>query len=99
MSLKAQLWPSQDGVELGVYIREAMEAVGKPFAELSPEELAAALRTYETERSHRVAHIVAKSGKMGSMFMIMGYLVSALQHCAAHACKSFPCSCMLHAFK
>ena len=65
----------QDGVELGVYIKEAMEAAGKPFQELSPEQIAAALRSYEIARSHRVAHIVAKSGMMGNIFMYMGYLV------------------------
>lgn len=65
----------QDGVELGVYIREAMEAAGKPFQAMSPEQIAAALRSYEIDRSHRVAHIVAKSGMMGNIFMYMGYLV------------------------
>lgn len=65
-------------MELGVYIREAMEEAGKPFGELSPEQVGAVLRKYETARSHRVAHIVGKSGMMGNMFMIMGYLVS---HC------------------
>ncbi len=70
----------QDGVELGVYIREAMEEAGKPFGELSPEQIGAALREYEVARSHRVAHIVGKSGKIGSMFMLMGYLVRPLTH-------------------
>ena len=60
-----------------MYIREAMEEAGKPFGELSSEQIGAALRAYEVARSHRVAHIVGKSGKIGSMFMMMGYLVSA----------------------
>ena len=59
-----------------MYIREAMEEAGKPFGELSPEQVSAALRKYEIERSHRVAHMVGKSGNIGSMFMLMGYLVS-----------------------
>jgi hypothetical protein len=65
----------QDGVELGVYIKEAMEAAGKPFEQLSPEQIAAALRSYEVLRSHRVAHIIAKSGFTGNIFLIAGYLV------------------------
>ncbi|CAK0785686.1 hypothetical protein CVIRNUC_008897 [Coccomyxa viridis] len=64
----------EDGVELGVYMKEAIEAAGKPFKELSPEEVGAALRKYEIHRSHRVAHIVGKSGMMGNIFMVMGYL-------------------------
>ncbi len=76
----------QDGVELGVYIREAMEEAGKPFGELSPEQITAALRKYEIERSHRVAHIVGKSGNIGSMFMLMGYLVSACLELLVDSC-------------
>lgn len=55
-------------MELGVYLREAMEAAGKPFAELSPEQIASTLREYEIARSHRVAHIVGKSGMIGNIF-------------------------------
>ena len=73
---------SQDGVELGVYMKEAIEAAGKPFQELSPEEIGAALRKYEIQRSHRVAHIVGKSGMMGNLFMVMGYLVSSPAVCS-----------------
>ena len=58
-----------------MYMKEAIEAAGKPFRELSPEEVGAALRKYEIHRSHRVAHIVGKSGMMGNIFMVMGYLV------------------------
>ena len=77
---------TQDGVELGVYIREAIEEAGKPFGELSPEQIGAALRKYEVARSHRVAHIVDKSGKIGSMFMIMGYLVRPLSPATLGRC-------------
>ena len=66
----------QDGVELGVYIKEAMEAAGKPFGELSPGDIAAALRKYETGRSHRVFHIIDKSSKFGTMFLVISILVS-----------------------
>ena len=65
-----------------MYIKEAMEATGKPFRELSPEEIDAALRKYEIYRSHRVAHIVGKSGMMGNIFMVMGYLVSSPAVCS-----------------
>ena len=90
----------QDGVELGVFMKEAIEAAGKPFQELSPEEVGAALRKYEIHRSHRVAHIVGKSGMMGNIFMVMGYLVSSptvcslLQHftCISQCCMN-PQSC------
>lgn len=60
-----------------MYIKEAIEAAGKPFRELSPEEVGGALRKYEIHRSYRVAHIVGKSGYTGNIFMIMGYLVSS----------------------
>ena len=76
-----------------MYIREAMEEAGKPFGELSSEQIGAALRAYEVARSHRVAHIVGKSGKIGSMFMMMGYLVSACLKPQAE-CVSSP-ECML----
>ena len=66
----------QDGVELGVYIKEAMEAAGKPFGELSPGDITAALRKYETGRSHRVFHIIDKSSKFGTMFLVISILVS-----------------------
>lgn len=66
----------QDGVELGVYLKDAMEAAGKPFAELPPEQISAALREYEIVRSHRVAHIVGKSGFIGTMFLLTGFLVT-----------------------
>ena len=65
-----------------MYMKEAMEAAGKPFKELSPEEVGAALRKYEIHRSHRVAHIVGKSGMMGNIFMVMGYLVSSHAVCS-----------------
>ena len=62
-----------------------MEEAEKPFGKMNPEQISAALRKYEIARSHRVAHIVGKSGKIGSMFMLMGYLVSAcLKLCAGH---------------
>ncbi|CAK0785685.1 hypothetical protein CVIRNUC_008896 [Coccomyxa viridis] len=64
----------EDGVELGVYIKEAMEAAGKPFGELSPGDIAAALRNYETGRSHRVFHIIDKSSKFGTMFLVISIL-------------------------
>ena len=69
-------------MELGVYMKEAIEAAGKPFQELSPEKVGAALRKYEIHRSHRVAHIVGKSGMMGNIFMVMGYLVSSHAVCS-----------------
>ena len=65
-----------------MYMKEAIEAAGKPFKELSPEEVGAALRKYEIHRSHRVAHIVGKSGMMGNIFMVMGYLVSTPDVCS-----------------
>ena len=71
-----------------MYIKEAMEAAGKPFKELSPEEVSRALRKYEIHRSHRVSHIVGKSGYMGNIFMVMGYLVSSLAACLRPA----PCA-------
>ena len=74
----------QDGVELGVYIKEAMEAAGKPFGELSPGDIAAALRNYETGRSHRVFHIIDKSSKFGTMFLVISILVSTSQSVSAY---------------
>ncbi len=68
----------QDGVELGIFIREAMESAGKPFHELTPTEIGAALRDYEMLRSHRVCHIISKSGFIGNLFLFMGFLVSFL---------------------
>ena len=65
----------QDGVELGVFFREAMEETGKPFGELTPAQIAAVLRKYETARSHRVAQIIAASTKTGNMFRRAGFLV------------------------
>ena len=67
----------QDGVELGVFFREAMEEAGKPFGELTPAQIAAVLRKYETARSHRVAQIIAASTKTGNMFRRAGFLVRA----------------------
>ncbi len=65
----------QDGVELGVFFREAMEETGKPFGELTPAQIAAVLHKYETARSHRVAQIIAASTKTGNMFRRAGFLV------------------------
>ena len=65
-----------------MFMKEAIEAAGRPFKELSPEEVGAALRKYEIHRSHRVAHIVGKSGMMGNIFMYMGYLVSSPAVCS-----------------
>ncbi|CAK0785681.1 hypothetical protein CVIRNUC_008892 [Coccomyxa viridis] len=64
----------EDGVELGVFFREAMEEAGKPFGELTPAQIAAVLRKYETARSHRVAQIIAASTKTGNMFRRAGFL-------------------------
>ena len=68
----------QDGVELGIFIKEAMQSAGKPFGELTPEQIGAALREYEMMRSHRVCHIIGKSGFIGNLFLFMGFLVRAL---------------------
>ena len=65
----------QDGVELGVFLKEAMEEAGKPFGELTPVQIAAVLRKYETARSHRVAQIIAASTRTGNMFRRAGFLV------------------------
>ncbi len=79
LGLNLELVFLQDGVELGIYIKEAMEAAGKGFAELSPEQIAAALREYEIARSHRVAHIISKSGFIGNIFLFVGLLVGVIQ--------------------
>lgn len=65
-------------MELGIFIKDAMQSAGKPFAELSPGEIGQALREYEVLRSHRVSHIIAKSGFIGNLFLFMGFLVSTL---------------------
>ncbi len=58
----------QSGVELAVFLKEAMRAAGGvPFAELPPEALCAALRKYETVRSERVAFVINKSRYIGSL--------------------------------
>ena len=80
-----------------MYIREAMEEAGKPFGKMNPEQISAALRKYEIARSHRVAHIVGKSGKIGSMFMLMGYLVSACQKLCTGRVLSKDVSCHSYA--
>ncbi|CAL5228140.1 g11219 [Coccomyxa viridis] len=64
----------EDGVELGIFIGEAMESAGKPFHELTPTQIGAALRDYEMLRSHRVCHIISKSGFIGNLFLFMGFL-------------------------
>ena len=79
-------------MELGIFIKEAMHAAGKPFRELSPEQLGAALRDYEVLRSHRVSHIIAKSGFMGNLFLFMGFLVRALYPLALKKLLEGPCS-------
>ncbi|KAK9908124.1 hypothetical protein WJX75_002954 [Coccomyxa subellipsoidea] len=56
----------ESGVELGVFMKEAMQAAGGvPFAKLAPEAICAALRKYETVRSERVALIIKKSAWVG----------------------------------
>ena len=74
---RGSIYNLQDGVELGIFIKEAMQSAGKPFGELSPEQIGAALREYEMLRSHRVCHIIGKSGFIGNLFLFMGFLVSA----------------------
>ena len=67
---------AQSGVELGVFVKEAMkEAGGVPFAQLPSEALCKALRKYETVRSHRVDHIITKSRNFGASFRKPGLLV------------------------
>lgn len=78
LGLNLELVFLQDGVELGIYIKDAMEAAGKGFADLSPEQIAAALREYEIARSHRVAHIISKSGFIGNIFLFIGLLVGVI---------------------
>ena len=66
----------QDGVELGVFLKEAMRAAGGvPFADLPPEALCAAVRKYETVRSKRAAFIIAKSRYIGSLSNKRPFLV------------------------
>ena len=67
--------PLQGGVELGVCMKRAMEEAGKPFRDLSPGEVATALRRFEVLRSHRVAHIINKSQFMALFFWATGFLV------------------------
>ncbi|EIE21026.1 FAD/NAD(P)-binding domain-containing protein [Coccomyxa subellipsoidea C-169] len=63
----------ESGVELGVFMKEAMHAEGGvPFAKLSPEAICAALRKYETVRSERVALVIKKSAMA---WLIMGALM------------------------
>ena len=58
---------AQSGVELGIFIKEAMkEAGGVPFAQLPPEALCKALRKYETVRSCRVDYLITKSRNFGA---------------------------------
>ena len=52
-----------------------MEEAGKPFDKLSPAQIAAVLRKYETARSHRVAQIIEWSAKTGNIFRRAGFLV------------------------
>ena len=85
--VQCSVYNLQDGVELGIFIKEAMQSAGKPFGELSPEQIGAALREYEMLRSHRVCHIIGKSGFIGNLFLFMGFLVSARclpAHLGAH---------------
>ncbi|CAL8469098.1 g8639 [Coccomyxa elongata] len=58
----------ESGVELAIFLKEAMRAAGGvPFADLPPEALCAALRKYETVRSERVAFVINKSRYIGSL--------------------------------
>lgn len=71
----------QSGVELGVFMKEAMQAAGGvPFAELTPEAICAALRKYETVRSERVALIIKKSAWVGKGIRRSNALVSLIQN-------------------
>ena len=69
-----------------MFFKDAMEEAGKPFGELSPEQIAAVLRKYEIARSHRVAQIIAASTKTGNMFRRAGFLVrgSSASLCDCH---------------
>ena len=69
---------SQSGVEVGVFIKNAMERAGvTKLAQLSAADIRAALREYEVERSHRVSYIIRKSRAFGSTFMRRNWLVGA----------------------
>ena len=72
-----------------MYIKEAMEAAGKPFGELSPGDITAALRKYETGRSHRVFHIIDKSSKFGTMFLVISILVSTSPNLPVRTLKAY----------
>lgn len=80
----------QSGVELGVFIKEAMQkAGGVPFAELMPEALCAALRRYETVRSKRVAYIITKSRNFGAGFRKRSFVVcSGSRHACMPCCRN-----------
>lgn len=69
-----------------------MESAGKPFHELTPTQIGAALRDYEMLRSHRVCHIISKSGFIGNLFLFMGFLVSALSHLIPVDPQPTPCT-------
>ena len=74
---------AQSGVELGVFIKEAMKEAGDvPFAQLAPEALCKALRKYETVRSYRVDYLITKSRNFGNTFRKPGLLVRS-RCCAA----------------
>ena len=78
-------------MELGVAMKRAMEEAGKPFQDLSPGQIAAALRRFEVLRSHRVAHIINKSQFMALFFWATGFLVGSLggQHLYNPLCPAF----------
>ena len=65
-------------------MKRAMEQSGKPFQDLSPGEIAAALRRFEVLRSHRVAHIINKSQFMSLFFWATGFLVRPRSHCCPY---------------
>ena len=70
------LWCVQSGVEVGVYIKKAMERAGvTTLAALSAADICAALREFEVERSHRVSFIIRKSRAFGATFMRRNWLV------------------------
>ena len=91
---------AQSGVEVGVFIKKAMEGAGvTSLAQLSAAELCAALREYETVRSHRVSYIIKKSlSRGGGMIRKRGWLVRARLRARRMSCAQlWPDRACMHA--